>query len=208
MTYQPFSSKELYMMNGGRTLYIYKDGFGDVYNPGPGDEQTWEKELVGQLLVNLDTETNEVCLTHAIENLAWHNYPGLEALLLQKMQQATINRKIVFATCLWKLYKNKHSFRVLEENLQQHRNECLDEVFTALHDFKDNTHAIRFLVSSIESNDDVLIAKSQVTLTMWAYTGLSSLRNGDLLQMLRPENKKADTFKAAVGQLKKILACS
>ena len=36
-----FTSRELYMMNGGNKMYIYKDGFGDVYSASAAEEMKW-----------------------------------------------------------------------------------------------------------------------------------------------------------------------
>lgn len=43
---QPFTSKELYMMNGGQKLYIYKDGVGDIYNATATGEAQWARDVV------------------------------------------------------------------------------------------------------------------------------------------------------------------
>ncbi len=92
----PFTPKQLYMMNGGNKLYIYKDGFGDVYQATPAEEEEWAAEVVAASLAKLDTEENFVGLQSAVENLRFHSYPGLKELLQVKKSQASPERQVAF----------------------------------------------------------------------------------------------------------------
>jgi arabinogalactan endo-1,4-beta-galactosidase len=97
-----FTSKELYMMNGGQKLYIYKDGFGDIYEATVAEEEAWKQEYIADTLVQIDNETNNVVLSFAIEGLRFHKYPALNALLLSKINDVNCSpeRKVVFETAL------------------------------------------------------------------------------------------------------------
>lgn len=98
-----FSSKELYMMNGGDKLYIYKDGFADIYNATEAEEEAWKLEYIANTLLKIDNETNGVILKFAIESLLFHNYPDLKKLLLDKLKDASSERKSVFESALSKI---------------------------------------------------------------------------------------------------------
>jgi hypothetical protein len=200
-----FTSKELYMMNGGQKLYIYKDGFGDIYHATPAEEKEWQQEIITRDLAKLDTEQNEVSLRFAIDNLIYHGHTTLESILIEKMQQATVKRQIVFAASLWTNYKYPKSYEIILENFKLHRKECLDTVFMALEYFKKHTDAAKFLIGCIEGEDKVLIAKARVTLVMWSYSGVPELRWNNFLENLKPENKGTETFEAGIVKLKNIL---
>jgi hypothetical protein len=64
-------SKELYMMNGGNKLYIYKDGFGDIYNATAEEESEWAKEIISNALARIDVENNLTVLQFAINDLVF-----------------------------------------------------------------------------------------------------------------------------------------
>ena len=202
------SSKELYMMNGGNKLYIYKDGFGDIYNATAEEESEWAKEIISNALARIDVENNLTVLQFAINDLVFHKYNELEALLLNKMKTATPARQVVFAAALWRIFKYGKSFELIQQNLLQHGDECLDEVFLCLNDFKNCMSAKYFLLKCIKEEEDVLYVKAHTTISMWAYTGIPSLRENDLLNLLRFENKGKPSFNAAVEQLEKILKSS
>jgi hypothetical protein len=97
-----FSSKELYMMNGGDKLYIYKDGFGDIYQATAAEEEEWKQEYIAKTLVKIENETNAVALKFAIESLRFHHYPALNALLLVQLNKVNSSpeRKAVFEAAL------------------------------------------------------------------------------------------------------------
>ena len=97
---QPFSSRQLYIMNGGNKLYIYKDGFGDVYSATPAEEAEWAQEVISGSLARLEASENSVDLEFAIANLRFHKYEGLDALLLAKLEDTSPVRKKVFITAL------------------------------------------------------------------------------------------------------------
>lgn len=102
-----FSSKELYMMNGGNKLYIYKDGFGDDYHATAAEEAEWSKEVVANALAVIDSTENAINLQFAIENLRFHEYPALKEFLLQKMEGTSPVRQAAFAKALLDIYQYK-----------------------------------------------------------------------------------------------------
>ena len=191
-------------MNGGNKLYIHKDGFGDVYSATQSEEAMWAKEIVASSLVRLDTEDNATVLKSIIENLRFHHYPDMEALLLTKLKEAGPGKQIVFATALWSLCSYEKAFDIIYQNLVQYRNDCLNTAFLSLGEFKNNETAKKLLIACLEGDDDVLFAKAYMTINIWAYSGRPALRSGNLLEMLKLENKNESTFKTAVEQLKRI----
>lgn len=200
------SSKELYLANGGNKIYIYKDGFGDVYSATPEEEAEWAKEVVARALVRIDTESNSTNLTFAINDLLFHHYKDVESLLIEKMNTAIPPRQIVFATALWKSFHNPQSFDVVYQNFLHHRDEFLNEVFQGLIEFKKNHSAHKFILSCLTGTDGLLQTKAHTTVSMWAYTGLPQLRGSQLLERLAPENADVTIFGQAVEELKTILA--
>lgn len=100
-----FTSRDLYIMNGGNLLYMYKDGFGDVYSATPAEEAEWAKEVVTMALDRINLEENAVVLQAAIENLRFHQYEGLKGLLIEKSNNTSPVRQATFATALWNIFK-------------------------------------------------------------------------------------------------------
>lgn len=197
-----FTSKELYMMNGGNKLYIYKDGFGDIYNATAGEEAAWSREVVANALTRIDQETNATSLRFAIDDLLFHQYKDVDQLLLDKLQHTSPVRTIVFATLLWKIRQYEQSFGIISQLLLNHRNECIDEIFYALIDFKNNVAARKFLLECLNGEDVQLQAKAHTTLGMWAYTGMPELRAVRLLDELR--SKDDPLFKEGIQQLRQL----
>jgi hypothetical protein len=95
-----FTPKELYIMNGGNKLYIYMDGFADVYEATPAEEAVWAKEIIANKLDIIEHEENAVTLEFAIKCLQFHEYVGLKALVLDKMKDASPARKSIFTAAL------------------------------------------------------------------------------------------------------------
>jgi hypothetical protein len=203
-TMSPFSSKELYLMNGGNKTYIYKDGFGDVYKATPAEEAEWAQEVIERALAVIDSNVNPASFSGAIDSLLFHNYPSLEALLIKKMEDANPLRQVLFATALWRIYQYEKSFYILLYHVQ-HTSECLTDIFLGLGDFRNNIGAKKFILACMEGDDDILSAKANMTINMWAYSGIPALRENSLLETLRPENKNEECFKTAIKQLKQIL---
>ena len=201
---QTFTSKELYIMNGGNTMYIHKDGFGDIYYATQTEEAEWAQEVIEVALAQVDTVTNIATLKFAIDKLLFHKYPNIESLLKEKIKSSIPQKQIVLATALWNIYKDNKSFDLLYEHLLHYRAECVDVVFLCLIDFKDNDQAKEFLLTCLESGDEELFLKATTTISMWAYTGMPALRENNLLEMLKSKHKDMPTFKGAMEQLKRI----
>jgi hypothetical protein len=198
-----FSSKELYLMNGGNTLYIYKDGFGDIYNATADEEAAWSREVVSNALKCIDKETNSTNLRFAVNDLIFHGYEEIDQLLFDKMQTASPERKIVFAGLLWTMKGYEKSFAIIYQLFLCHRDKYLDEIFAALQDFKDNMAARNFVIECLSGDDMVIYDKACVTVSMWSYSGMPELRAAGLLEALK--QKGAPGFSGAIGQLRQLL---
>jgi len=199
---QTFTSKELYIMNGGNKMYIYKDGFGDVYSATQTEEAEWAQEVIANALAQVDTVTNPATLKFAIDKLLFHKCPATENLLREKIKTSIPVKQVVLATALWSIYRDDKSFELVHQHLLLHRAECLNVVFHCLIDFRGNDQAKEFLLACIEGGDNELFLKATITIGMWAYTGMPALRENNLLEMLKLENRDASTFKSAIEQLK------
>jgi hypothetical protein len=103
-----FTSKQLYMMNGGNKMYIYKDGFGDVYDATPAEEALWAQEVVEKALRDVDAVENSVSLSCAIDNLRFHKYPGLKELLTDKMKDTSPPRQQAFEAGLQDVIRDEN----------------------------------------------------------------------------------------------------
>lgn len=198
-----YTSKELYMMNGGNTLYIYKDGFGDIYNATPEEEARWSQEVVANALRRIDKETNVTNLRFAVNDLLFHGYKDVDLLLLDKIQNTSPARTIVFATLLWTMKGYEKSFSIIYQLFLNYRDQCIDDIFNALADFKDNVAARKFLLECLRGDDPQLQVKAHTTLTMWAYSGMPELRAAGLLEALK--SKDEQVFKSAILQLRQLL---
>lgn len=199
------TSRELYISNGGQKLYIYKDGFGDVYKATAAEEAEWAAEIVANALVKIEKETNRSNLELAISNLVYHKYAGLETVLMNNVNDADPRRQIVFATALWKLKHNTESFNILLRNLREKREESLYEVFLGLNEFKNHEGVRSFLIDCLQGNDDELAVKAQRTIESWAWSGMPALRGDNLLTDLCIANRTLPSFRSAIEKLKKIL---
>ena len=202
---QDLSSKELYMMNGGQKLYIYKDGFGDIYKATPSEEEQWATEVIAIALLKIDTATNRTELQFAIADLVYHHYGNIEELLLKYINDVNPVRQIVFASILWNMIGYEKSFDIIKKNLLQKRSECVSDVFLGLNDFKTHVAARQFLINCLEGGDDELTTRAQYTIVGWAWSGMPILKENNLLEQLKFENRNLPTFKTAIRKLKQIL---
>jgi hypothetical protein len=204
-TMSTFSSKELYIMNGGNKLYIYKDGFGDVYSATPAEEAEWAQEVVARALTRIDEEKNTTNIKFAVDTLRFHNYAALEALLLDKLTNTTPARQIGFATALWMFYRYAKSFEIILKNLEQHRAECLNDAFYALGDFIKDPAATTFIIACLEGNDEEFIDKANMTIGIWAWSHLPALRENSLLELLRMGRTDPESFTLSIKRLKRTI---
>lgn len=199
---QPFSSRQLYIMNGGNKMYIYKDGFGDVYCATPTEEAEWTREIIAAALAKIDTSEDSIELNGAIENLRFHSYEKLDALLLSKLADTSPARRKAFTTALRNTDPDIKSVEAIYRDLVRHKDGASD-VFQQFEDFKSIASKL-FILACVEGDDDELFIKATITLGRWAYSGLPALRQHRLLETLQPENKQLPAFKTAVEQLKSI----
>ena len=95
-----FTSKELYIMNGGNKTYIGKDGFWDIYNATPAEEAEWAQEVIAAALEKVNNEENPVALQFAIQNLKFLKYEGWRELITSKIPDASVARQKVFTDAL------------------------------------------------------------------------------------------------------------
>lgn len=192
-------------MNGGNKLYIYKDGFGDVYNATPAEEAEWAQEVIANALTRIDEEKSTTNIKFAVDTLRFHNYTGLEALLLDKITGTGPARQIAFATALWTFYRYATSFDIILHNLQQHRAECLNDAFYALGDFIKNPSATAFITGCLEGDDEELIDKANMTIGIWAWSHLPALRENSLLELLRLGKADPESFRLSMKRLKRTI---
>lgn len=158
----PFTNKELYIMNGGNKQYIGRDGFMDVYNATAAEEAAWAKEVVASALNSIDTGNDATQIRFAVDNLLFHNYQGLEALLVLTLKNANPVKQIALANVLWIVYKYPPAFDIIMQNFQAHRQECIAEVFRALRDFKAHEGARKFLADCVAGDDEQLAATAKM----------------------------------------------
>jgi len=196
------TSKELYIMNGGNKLYIWKDGYQDIYNATAGEEAAWDKEIIAAAIEQLDTQTNTVSLQFAVNTLLYHKQPGLEKLLKERLRDKNPVRQIAFANALWNISKNINCYETIMQHLSTENNQYPDEVFAALNDFKDCKPAQDFLVHCLEQHIPALAKKAKTVIAMWAYSGIPELRDDELTANIISPN--AAIRKAAIAGLRKI----
>ena len=200
-----FTSKELYIMNGGNKMYIGKDGFADVYDATPAEEAQWAEEVIKAALRKIDTEENAAALESAVENLLFHKYPDLATLLLQKLEETSTTRQLVFASSLWNLVIYETRFQIIFKILLQCKAKCVNDLFLGTRDFKNHAAAKHFLVYCLEEGDDMLVVNAQRVLSIWAGSGMPALRKDRILDLLQPEFRNLPAYKTAVHDLKEIL---
>ncbi|MHA4807417.1 hypothetical protein ACX0G9_04905 [Flavitalea flava] len=165
-----FTSRDLYMMNGGKKIYIYTDGFGDIYNATPNEEKEWQEEIIARDIKRLDTEHDYSVLSGAVETLRYHQYPHLQALLLKKLEETEDSGgipQLVFAGTLWKLFKYPLSFDKVNQFFLKTGALYAYDLFLALQDFSDNEQAREFLTGCLESNDPKLVSGAMRTQDWW-----------------------------------------
>jgi hypothetical protein len=192
-------------MNGGDKLYIYKDGFGDVYQATPAEEAEWAQEVMANAMARIEVEKNCGNIKWAINTLRFHKYAGLEALLHDQIKDTIPARQIAFATALWMFYRYEQSFDIILHNLQQHRAECLGDAFFALGDFIKHPSATLFITGCLEGDDEELIDKANMTIGIWAWSHLPALRENCLLELLRLGRTDPESFKLSMNRLKRTI---
>ncbi|MEO7044100.1 MAG: hypothetical protein ABI091_02250 [Ferruginibacter sp.] len=202
---QPFTNKELYMMNGGQKQYIGKDGFWDVYTATPEEEKEWAKELVEKALLNITSEDETIALQIAMENLAFQKYRDQISVLVNRIPGSSPARQLVFATSLWYMNCNERDFEKVFEILLQLNASCLTAFFEQPGDFKHHPGARYFLIKCLQGNDEYLFEKAQTILSIWAWSGLPELRENRVLDHLEFNKREWPTWKAAIVRLKEIL---
>ncbi|MDO6435205.1 hypothetical protein Q4E93_31605 [Flavitalea sp. BT771] len=198
------TSKELYMNNGGNKLYIWKDGYSDVYHASAEEEAEWDKEIIATSLLQLEKERNAVTIKLSVNTLMFHQYGTIEGFLKSKLNDKDPVRKIAFANALWNVSRDKGSFSVLMEYLPEQGGKYIDEVFAALNDFKDCKEARDFLVHCITGANRLYKKKACTTIAMWAYGGMPALRDKNLLAALRSPD--ASVHQPAIEKLRKIFS--
>ena len=183
-------------------MYIHRDGFGDVYHATPAEESEWAREVIAAALAAIDNSDDSIQLNTAIQNLRFHSFEGLDALLLSKLEEVpSPARRKAFATALQNKDMHTKSAEASYRDLVQHKD--TDDVFLQLGDFR-NPAAKLFILACVKGDDDELFIKATITLGRWACSGLPALRQKRLLETLQPENRQLPAFKTAVEQLSAI----
>ncbi|MEO6819001.1 MAG: hypothetical protein ABI204_04700 [Ginsengibacter sp.] len=202
---QPFTNKELYMMNGGEKQYIGKDGFWDVYNATPEEEKEWAKELVENALVNFDSEEEAIRLHLAIENLTYQKYHDQVSVLVNSIPGASPEKQLLLATSLWDLKCSESDFEIVVAILERQNAPCFTAFFDHPGDYKHHLGARYFLIRCLQGNDEYLFEKAQTILSIWAWSGLPELREKSVIDRLQFNKREWPTWKAAIVRLKVIL---
>lgn len=199
--------KELYFANGGQTMYIYRDGFGDQYKATPAEEAEWRNELIEREWKRLETETNAVSLKHLIDNLNYHKADDLVSKLVKKLDEVKPESRVVIAGCLWKINRYKKSFSIILETFNAHRKTVINHVFSTFQDMVGDKEVADFLFTCLQSDDAVLHQKAHMVLTMWSYMGIPALREETLETYLSRDSKLThpDAFENAIKTAKRIL---
>lgn len=202
----PFTSKELYMMNGGQQSFISRDGFGDLYNATPLEEQQWKKDVIARSIASIENDDDRSVLESSISNLTYHKYEGLEDLLLANIGNTSPARQVVFASALWNATKFDSRFNLIFPILHKYKAGCLENVFEGINNLKNHVAANHFLVYCLVGDDEALTEQAQKTLAIWAWSGLPVLREDKLLDTLHYENKGSPAHQTAIEGLKHILS--
>jgi hypothetical protein len=106
---------------------------------------------------------------------------------------------------LWIDMKFNDSFKIILDQLNHHRTECLSQVVIALMKFHNNDEAKEYVFIWITGNDLELFEKSRNILLTLAWTGIPKLSENDLLDKIKLENRNTDQFDQTIIQLKQIL---
>lgn len=187
-------------MNGGNKLYLYKDGFGDVYSATPEEEAAWAQDVIDAALATIDTSENSSELMGAIENLRFHRYAGLDLLMVSELENASRERRISFAKALLRTPLYSRGVDALYQDEVQHRNSWTHHLMPVLQDRASNAAKL-FILTCVEGDDDALFIQATITLGRWAGSGMPALRQHRLLEILQPENRHHPLFCYAIEQL-------
>ncbi|RYY54326.1 MAG: hypothetical protein EOO09_14715 [Chitinophagaceae bacterium] len=82
----PFTSKELFRMNGGQKIYIHLDGFGDVYSATAQEEEEWSREMITEAIDRLESGKGDLPRSVATERLVFFNSPGISSSLIAALK--------------------------------------------------------------------------------------------------------------------------
>jgi len=200
-----FSSKELYMTNGGNKWNIFRDGFMDQYCATAEEEIEWSKELVVLNLGKLKTETGSTRLVSCIETLYSHHVEGLEKILLEVMESAPPKSQNTIAFCLWRYYRYHKSFSILKTNLLEN-NDCQDEVFYLFSQMFGDQQVNEFLITCLGGENFILQQKAKNY--MWGVlfrAGITRLRESEMLKLLNELDPNTDEYKQLIFEMKQIV---
>ena len=194
------------MMNGGQKMLLNAVCPDYRYQASPTEEYQWQQKLIAYEVKKLDVAISNTNLKMAIETLAYHSYPNLKEVLLQKLTSADPNRQIVIATALWTLYRFQKSFPFIRGIFLQNIPLYSDAVFQALNSFYDNESARKFVIDCLEGADSELLKKALETLSLWAHSELEVLRDSNIVRELKKGEYGSPEFNSAVEKVKTILS--
>ncbi|MEO6914474.1 MAG: hypothetical protein ABI151_01530 [Chitinophagaceae bacterium] len=201
----PFTSKELYIVNGGQKHIIGRDGFWDVYRATQAEEEEWAKEVIEISLSTIRTSENSMALQSAIENLTFQNYPDLITVLVNSIPGASPAKQLAFAMALWQMQCNEKDFEIIFDILLRYQASCIKIFFQQPANFKKHAGARFFLVKCLEQSDEELFENAKTILSIWASSGLPELRENGALDRLQFHNRNLPASTAAINRLKEIV---
>ncbi|RYY59874.1 MAG: hypothetical protein EOO05_11875 [Chitinophagaceae bacterium] len=89
----PFTSKELFRMNGGQKIYIHLDGFSDVYSATAQEEEEWSREMIIEAISRLEAGEGDLDESVATDRLIFLNSPGISSSLLAALRNKTLRQE-------------------------------------------------------------------------------------------------------------------
>ena len=170
-----YTSKQLFKVNGGDKIYIHKDGFGDLYSATEEEERQWTEELIAESLEVLEHSQDMTKIEHAIDTLLFHLHPGVDVLLLNRVLISNPQRKLAFATALWRFFRIRDSFRIIRHVFDADPVGSAEDVFRALGRFGDHPLARPFVESAITGSSSQLAALAAATARSWEFADQPSL---------------------------------
>lgn len=185
-------SKRLFMENGGNIGYIHRDGFGDVYRPGPGDEVAWREELIEKYKTRLPQEDHESVLMELVESLQYNGVEDVEALLeaAAASTDSLVQRQSI-AMVLARKFSQDKSVAVLLTLLEGEDSYWRDYVFKSFFRMRSNRVVQEWIVQCLQGDNEVYFKNARDVLQMWGYFGEPALQNNAHLRALSWEARVA-----------------
>ncbi len=187
-------SKRLFMDNGGNTLYIHTDGFGDVYHATDAEEAVWRAELIDIYTQRLAVEDNETVLAGIAQSLQFNGAKNVGDLLLEATQTANLKAKQSLAKILVEQFDAERGAEVLISLLEYEAETDYwrNYVFNSFFRMRDNRTVQNFIVQCLQGDNEIHFKKAVDVLSMWGIYGDKDLTDRELLLSLNWEDANAN----------------